>query len=74
MKSHPLPSLRWSSGSLLAFVLLPVHAAQWYVDKNASGSNNGTNGSNAWSSFANVNWGEINAATVRFCSFIGMRG
>ena len=34
-------------------------AATWYVDNRASGSNNGTSWSNAWESFANINWGGV---------------
>jgi hypothetical protein len=31
----------------------------WYVDKNASGSNNGTSWTNAWQSFSAINWTSI---------------
>src|SRR5690349_15494537 len=39
---------------------LAVNAADWYVDKNAVGSNAGTSWANAWNSFASINWTSIN--------------
>ena len=32
---------------------------KWFVDKNATGANNGTSWENAWISFANINWNLI---------------
>jgi hypothetical protein len=34
----------------------PIKAASWYVDNQASGSNNGTSWTNAWKSFSTIAW------------------
>jgi hypothetical protein len=39
--------------------LAPAAAANHYVDKDASGANNGTSWSNAWESFGDINWGSV---------------
>ncbi len=41
---------------------------KWYVDKDASGLNNGTSWNNAWTSFANIGWSNIQAGDVVFIS------
>ncbi len=46
--------LVWTAFSLLT---CSVDAANWYVDPNATGANNGTNWLNAWISPTNVVWG-----------------
>jgi len=38
-----------------------AHAAGWYVDKNANGSNSGTSLSNAWQTFGAINWSSVAA-------------
>ena len=48
--------------ALLVIIFLlatPTYGTNYYVDKDATGSNNGTNWSNAWISFGNINWSAI---------------
>ena len=49
---------------LLSLFSLPVFATDWYVDKNASGQNNGTSWTNAWQSFSSINWGSIKPGDI----------
>ncbi len=44
---------------VMAGISIPVYGANHYIDKNANGSNNGTNWTNAWESFASINWNTI---------------
>ena len=53
---------------ILMGLTIPVFAANHYVDKNASGSNNGSSWSNAWESFSAINWGSINPGDVIYVS------
>lgn len=51
--------MRW-----LALILLSAtvaHGATWYVDKDATGSNNGTSWANAWTNMPNVVWASFTA-------------
>jgi hypothetical protein len=51
------------------FWVSSVFAANWYVDNaKASGSNNGTSWTNAWRSFADINWGSINPGDTIYIS------
>lgn len=45
----------------LIFLLLTIQcfATDWYVKNGGTGSNNGTSWTNAWTSFASINWGSI---------------
>lgn len=40
----------------------------WFVDKNATGLNDGTNWNNAWKSFSNINWNLIKPGNTIFIS------
>ena len=43
-------------------------ATDYYVDKNANGSNNGTSWSNAWESFAAIVWGSLDPGDFLYIS------
>jgi len=43
-------------------------ATNYYVDKNASGGNNGTSWANAWESFADINWALVAAGDIVYLS------
>ena len=45
---------------LAIFIIVPAYGTNHYVDKNASGSNNGSSWSNAWESFGAINWSNVN--------------
>ncbi len=53
---------------IFALVSIPIYGTNHYVDKNASGSNNGSSWSNAWESFSAINWGSINSGDVIYIS------
>ena len=45
---------------LILFVInTPTYGTNYYVDKDATGNNNGTNWLDAWESFASINWSLI---------------
>lgn len=52
------------------FILsLEVNAQSiWYVNRDATGNNNGTSWTNAWKSFANVNWGSLSPGDTIYVS------
>jgi hypothetical protein len=43
-------------------------ATNHYVDKNANGNNNGTSWSNAWGSFSDIEWNQIQPGDILFIS------
>jgi hypothetical protein len=50
----------WALTLLLMFAAAPVaFSANWYVHKGASGSNSGTDWTNAWTDFNNINFSSV---------------
>ncbi|MCK7528674.1 MAG: hypothetical protein MZV64_69515 [Ignavibacteriales bacterium] len=45
-----------------------AYPSNYYVNKNASGQNNGTSWANAWESFSAINWSSINPGDVVYIS------
>ncbi|MCH7772450.1 MAG: T9SS type A sorting domain-containing protein [Bacteroidetes bacterium] len=45
-----------------------ISATNYYVDKNASGNNNGSSWNDAWTSFSSINWGQINPGDILYIS------
>jgi hypothetical protein len=53
---------------LFFFLSTIIFATDYYVDKNASGQNNGTSWTNAWQSFSAINWNSIQPGDVIYIS------
>ena len=53
---------------ILALVSIPIYGTNHYVDKNASGSNNGSSWSNAWESFSAISWSSVSPGDVIYIS------
>ncbi len=56
--------------SIVIFILITpaVLANNYYIDKNANGSNNGSSWANAWENFSVINWGSVNPGDVIYIS------
>ena len=50
------------------FLSTVTYPSNWYVDKNASGSNNGTSWTDAWQSFSAINWNSIDPGDYLYIS------
>lgn len=49
--------------------LMTINAQNiWYINRNATGNNNGTNWTNAWTSPSNINWNNISAGDTIYIS------
>ncbi len=53
---------------LFIFISTITYATDYYVDKNASGQNNGNSWSNAWQSFSAINWGSLQPGDIVYIS------
>jgi hypothetical protein len=65
MKSIPQLISLWV---LFIFISTITYATDYYVDKNASGQNNGSSWANAWQSFSTINWNSIQPGDIIFIS------
>lgn len=69
MKS--IPSMTYLSIILLLIIFqctTKTYPSNYYVDKNASGRNNGTSWANAWQSFSDISWNSIHPGDVIYIS------
>ena len=54
--------------SALIIISGRVEASNYYVDKDAGGSNNGSSWTNAWESFSDINWSVIGPGDIVYIS------
>ncbi|MCZ6704080.1 MAG: hypothetical protein O6940_13705, partial [Ignavibacteria bacterium] len=63
--------MRTLSKTFLIFIFCFItasNATNYYVDKDAIGSNNGSSWTNAWESFADINWAVLEAGDTLYIS------
>lgn len=60
-------TVRWAL-VFLYFSTFSIMGKNYYVDKYASGSNNGTSWKNAWNSFSMIEWSRLESGDVLFIS------
>ena len=68
MKSLPSLTYPFILLVLLSFRCSITYSSIYYVDKNASGQNNGTSWANAWQSFSDINWNSIQPGNTIYIS------
>jgi len=58
--------LRYSAYIIIIVLqsIITINPADWYVNKKASGSNNGSSPESAWQDFASINWSSIKPGDV----------
>ena len=53
---------------VLCALTVPAYGSNYYVDKNATGSNNGSSWNNAWESIGDINWNAVQGGDTVYIS------